>query len=180
VAELLFRIFYTFSVNKKYRYLFERVSFEELIMLVTRYNPSLQMREFRRGFELLNSMLSDISDSRDIDAKFDFSPAINTREGEFAYHIEVDLPGMKKEDINIQIEDSTLIVSGERKVKDEIKEENYYKVESSFGTFSRSFSLPEDIDIENIHAESEDGVLEIVVPKLEKAKIDKVKKVEIK
>jgi len=149
-------------------------------MLITRYNPSFQMREFRRGFDLLNSILSDMNDGKEIDAKYDFSPTINTREGEFAYHIEVDLPGMKKEDINIQIEDSTLIVSGERKVKDEIREENYYKIESSFGTFSRSFSLPEDVDIENIHAESQDGVLEIIVPKLEKAKIDKVKKVEIK
>jgi HSP20 family protein len=149
-------------------------------MLVTRYNPSFQMREFRRGFDLLNSMLNDISESRVTDFKEDFSPAINTREGEYAYHIEVDLPGMKKEDINIQIEDSTLVVSGERKIKKEMKEENYYKIESSFGTFSRSFSLPEDVDVENIHAESEDGVLEIVVPKLEKAKIDKVKKIEIK
>jgi len=149
-------------------------------MLVTRYNPSFQMREFRRGFDLLNTMLNDISESRVTDFKEDFSPAINTREGEYAYHIEVDLPGMKKEDINIQIEDSTLVVSGERKIKKEMKEENYYKIESSFGTFSRSFSLPEDVDVENIHAESEDGVLEIVVPKLEKAKIDKVKKIEIK
>jgi len=149
-------------------------------MLVTRYNPSFQMREFRRGFDLLNSMLSDMNDVKNIDTKYDFSPTINTREGEFAYHIEVDLPGMKKEDINIQIEDSTLIVSGERKVKEEMKEENYYKIESSFGTFSRSFTLPEDVDMENVHAESQDGVLEIVVPKLEKAKLEKVKKVEIK
>jgi HSP20 family protein len=72
------------------------------------------------------------------------------------------------------------VVSGERKVKSEVKEENYYKIESSFGQFSRSFSLPEEIDVENIHAESENGVLEIVLPKLEKAKIDKVKKIEIK
>jgi HSP20 family protein len=91
----------------------------------------------------------------------------------------VDLPGMKKEDINIQIEDNKLLISGERKVKEEIKEENYYKVESSFGTFSRSFSLPEDIDIENIHAESRNGVLEIVVPKVEVQKVDKTKKIAI-
>jgi len=73
-----------------------------------------------------------------------------------------------------------LIISGERKIKDEIKEENYYKIESRYGSFSRSFSLPEEADIENIHAESNDGVLEIVVPKLESAKVDKVKKISIK
>jgi len=149
-------------------------------MLVTRYNPHRQMREFRRGFDILNSMLDDFSASNKESFKADFTPAINTREGEFAYHVEVDLPGMKKEDISIQVEDNTLVISGERKVKDEIKEENYYKIESSFGTFSRSFSLPEEADIENIHAESKDGVLEVVVPKLETAKVDKVKKVEIK
>ncbi len=149
-------------------------------MLVTRYNPNTQVREFRRGFDLLNSMLNDMTEKNHSALTDDFSPAINTREGEFAYHIEVDLPGMKKEDINIQIEDSTLVISGERKVKDEIKEDNYYKIESSFGSFSRSFTLPEEADIENIHAESEDGVLEVIVPKLESAKVDKVKKIDIK
>ena len=149
-------------------------------MLVTRYNPYNQMREFRRGFDLLNSMLDDISKESEVVAKVDFTPTINTREGEFAYHVEVDLPGVKKEDINIQIEDNTLVISGERKVKEEIKEKDYYRVESAFGSFSRSFTLPEDVDIENIHAESSDGVLEVVVPKLEKPQVDKVKKVEIK
>lgn len=149
-------------------------------MLITRYNPNNQMREFRRGFDLLNSMLDSMNEQKPSVIKNDFTPTVNTREGEFAYHVEVDLPGVKKEDINVQVEDSTLVVSGERKVKEEIKEENYYKVESSFGSFSRSFSLPEEADVENIHAESEDGVLEVIVPKLQTAKVDKVKKVEIK
>ena len=149
-------------------------------MLVTRYNPNIHTREFRRGFNLLNSMLDSMHEQEVHVSKDDFYPTINTREGEFAYHIEVDLPGVKKENISIKIEDTTLTVSGERKVKEEIKEENYYKIESSFGSFSRSFSLPEEADIENIHAETQDGVLEIVVPKLESAKVDKIKKVEVK
>jgi len=148
-------------------------------MLVTRYNPGFQMREFKRSFDLLNSMINDFTSDTQNDLNTDFTPTINTREGEFAYHVEVDLPGMKKEDINIQVEDNTLIISGERKIKDEIKKENYYKIESSFGTFSRSFSLPDDADVENIHANSQDGVLEVVVPKLEVQKVDKVKKIAI-
>ena len=148
-------------------------------MLVTRYNPNNQMREFRRSFDLFNSMFNNFQDEKVSSVSDDFSPTINTREGEYAYHIEVDLPGVKKEDINIQVEDNVLVVSGERKVKKEIKEENYYKIESSFGSFSRSFSLPEEVDVENIHAESEDGVLEVTVPKLESAKVDKVKKIKI-
>jgi len=153
---------------------------KEFMMLVTRYNPNNQMREFKRTFDLFNSMFNEISNSTAESVNNDFVPAINTREGEYAYHVEVDLPGVDKDDIEIKVEDNTLIISGERKVKEEIKEENYYKVESRFGSFSRSFSLPEDVDVENIHAESTDGVLEVVVPKLESAKIDKVKKIEIK
>jgi HSP20 family protein len=149
-------------------------------MLVTRYNPDINMREFRRGFKLLNSMLDDVNGYKTLSNTDKFTPSINTREGEFAYHIEVDLPGVSKEDIDVQVEDGSLVISGERKINSEIKEQNYYKVESSFGSFSRSFSLPEEADVENIHAESKDGVLEVIVPKLESAKVDKVKKVEIK
>ena len=149
-------------------------------MLVTRYNPYGQMREFRKGFNLLNTMLDEIQDEKNSTFKDNFSPTVNTREGEFAYHVEVDLPGIKKEDVDIKIEDNTLLISGERKVKSEVKEEDYYKVESSFGTFSRSFSLPNEIDIENIRAESQNGVLEVIIPKLKTAGVDKVKKIEIK
>jgi len=149
-------------------------------MLVTRYNPYGQMREFRKGFNLLNTMLDEIQDEKNSTFKDNFSPTVNTREGEFAYHVEVDLPGIKKEDVDIKIEDNTLLISGERKVKSEVKEEDYYKVESSFGTFSRSFSLPNEIDVENIRAESENGVLEVIIPKLKTAEVDKVKKIEIK
>lgn len=150
-------------------------------MFVTRYNPNRNMREFRRGFDVLNSMLDDYTIAgKENSFHTDFIPAINTREGEFAYHVEVDLPGIKKEEINISIEENKLIISGERRVKEEIKEENYYKIESNFGSFSRSFSLPEEADIENIHAESQDGVLEVIVPKLEKPSEDKVKNITVK
>ncbi len=148
-------------------------------MYVTRYNPRRELRDFRRGFDMLNSMLDEMSISRKEEHIYDFTPSINTREGEYAYHVELDLPGMSKEDIEIKLEDNTLIISGERKMKEEMKEENYYKIESSYGKFSRSFTLPDEVDTENIHAESVDGVLEVVVPKLEKALVDKVKKIEI-
>jgi len=148
-------------------------------MLITKYNPNIQMREFRKGFDMLNAMLDEFTPISKNDFNTNFTPAINTREGEFAYHLEIDLPGITKKDINIQIEDNTLVISGKRKIKKEIKKENYYKIESNFGTFSRSFSLPDDTDIENIHAESTDGVLEIVIPKLKVQKIEKTKKINI-
>jgi HSP20 family protein len=91
----------------------------------------------------------------------------------------VDLPGMSKDEINIHIDNNILTISGERKTKEETKKDDYYKIESSFGKFERTLSLPDDVDAENIHAESSDGVLEIVIPKMNR-KIEQVKKIEIK
>ncbi len=148
-------------------------------MFITHYDPRTQSRGLTRGYNLLNSLLDDYQRSYENREQSDFLPAINTREGEFAYHVEADLPGIKKEDISLQVEENTLIISGERKAKEDVKEENYYKIESRFGSFTRSFSLPDDVDIENIHAESVDGVLEITIPKLEN-QVDKVKTITIK
>jgi HSP20 family protein len=110
-----------------------------------------------------------------------FVPVMNTREGEFAYHIDVDLPGVKKEDIKVDIEDNVLKISGERNFKKEVKEEDYYKIETSFGKFQRNFTLPNNVDVENIEAASKDGVLEVIIPKIKvKEKEKEVKKVSVK
>ncbi|WP_368029987.1 Hsp20/alpha crystallin family protein [Arcobacter sp. s6] len=125
-------------------------------MLLTKFDPFKQIKEIEKG-------LYNQSKNEGVNA---FVPVVNTREGEFAYHVDVDLPGVKKEDIKVDINKGILTISGERKVKDEIKEEDYYKVETYFGKFSRSFTLPENTDIENIEASSDNGVLEVIIPKL--------------
>lgn len=149
-------------------------------MLVTRYRPRNQFNDFRRSFDLLNSMLSNIETPSTTEDKYAFTPAVNTREGEYAYHLEVDLPGVKKEDIKVDIEENKIVISGEKKLKEELKEENYYKVESFYGEFKRSFALPEGVDVENIHAESNEGVLEVVIPKLEKNEVEKTTRIKVK
>jgi len=146
-------------------------------MLVTKYNP---YKEARRGFDLLNTLMQTFDPAvREDSAIASFVPRVNTREGEYAYHVELDLPGIRKEDIEITTEDNILTISGERKMKEEVSEDDYYKVESAYGKFSRSFTLPEKIDVENIHAESKDGVLEVIIPKLSEEET-KPKKIEIK
>jgi len=146
-------------------------------MLVTKYNP---YNEARRGFDLLNTLMQTFDPAvREDSAIASFVPRVNTREGEYAYHVELDLPGIRKEDIEITTEDNILTISGERKMKEEVSEDDYYKVESAYGKFSRSFTLPEKIDVENIHAESKDGVLEVIIPKLSEEET-KPKKIEIK
>jgi len=141
-------------------------------MLITPYHPFRDIRDIENR----------LFGSRDIGKKEHnmaaFSPKVNTREGEFAYHVDVDLPGVKKEDINIDVKDNTLLISGERNFKEEVKEEDYYRVETSFGKFSRSFTLPEDVDTENIEASAENGILEVVIPKL--AKKEDVKTITVK
>jgi len=147
-------------------------------MLVKRYNPYSRTGT-RQGVDVLNQLLNQLDEVKEEHFLSTFVPVVNTREGEFAYHVELDLPGIKKEDIEITTEDNVLTISGERKLKDEAKEEDYYRVESVYGKFSRSFTLPEKIDVENIHAESSDGVLEVIIPKLKEADT-KPKKIEIK
>ncbi|HEY9129105.1 MAG TPA: Hsp20/alpha crystallin family protein [Sulfurovum sp.] len=144
-------------------------------MLITKFDP---MREFRN---LEDRMMNSLKLSADVDVTnvTGFTPSVNTREGEYAYHVEVDLPGVKKEDINVDLKDDVLTISGERKTKSEISEKDYYKKECSYGKFQRSFTLPEDTDVENIEANSEDGVLEVVIPKLKKVEKES-KKIEVK
>ncbi|MBN1839714.1 MAG: Hsp20/alpha crystallin family protein [Campylobacterales bacterium] len=143
-------------------------------MLVTRYNPFKELRELEN--RLFHYSPTTQSEEGDISA---FRPSVSTREGEFAYHIEVDLPGVKKEDIHIDLKENQIIISGERSFKEERKENDYYKVESSYGKFQRSFALPENVDAENIEASSENGVLEVVLPKLKVEKAE-VKKIQVK
>ena len=143
--------------------------------MLMRYSP---VQELQKGLEVLNAIMHNLEGTNEERNLVAFVPAVNTREDEKAYYIEVDLPGVKKEDIDITTEDNVLTISGERKVRQEVKEDDYYKVESRYGKFSRSFNLPEDADVEKIEAHAENGVLEIVIPK--KAEVTKVKKIAVK
>lgn len=136
-------------------------------MLLTKFDPFRDITEFEKRFYTPSS-----------EGVSSFTPSVNTREGEFAYHIDADLPGVKKEDIKVDIHKDVLTISGERKTKEEVKEEDYYKVETSFGKFTRSFTLPDSVDAENIDANYEDGVLEVVIPKLKETANKKTIKVK--
>ena len=133
-------------------------------MLLTRFDPFRQMRELEKSFYNYPSN----------EGVSGFIPVVNTREEDSNFHIDVDLPGVKKDDIKVDLEKNVLTISGERKTKEEVKEEDYYKVETSFGKFSRSFTLPDNADVENIEAKSVDGVLELVIPKLDESRSKKV------
>ena len=99
------------------------------------------------------------------------------RHNSVSYDIEIDIPGVKKDDIEIKIEDDYLTVNAVRKTKNEVNEDDYYLCESNFGLISRSFILPKDVDRDNISAHLEDGRLYI---SLEKEEARKAKSISIK
>jgi len=96
---------------------------------------------------------------------FDWSPSVDISETDKEYLIRAALPAVKKEDVKVTYEDGTLTLSGERHKAEQEKGEKFHRVESFYGSFSRSFALPDAIDSEAISAEANDGVLTVHVPK---------------
>jgi HSP20 family protein len=86
------------------------------------------------------------------------------------FKVTLEMPGLKKEDIKVTLEDSTLTISGEKKKETETKEQTYHRVERSFGSFVRTFEMPSIVDAAKINAEFKDGILTVLLPKSEQAK----------
>jgi HSP20 family protein len=97
-------------------------------------------------------------------------PAMDLVESDDHFVLKADLPGLREEDVAIEIQDNTLTISGERKAEHEERQRGWYRVERSFGRFSRSLSLPEGVDADAVNAEFHDGVLEVRIPKPEERK----------
>ena len=107
--------------------------------------------------------------------KFDFSPACNFKESSKDFIVQFDIPGVKKGDVKIEIENNRLTVSGDRSEKKEEKDAKHYLSETYYGSFMRSFNLPTAVDENKVDAHYEDGVLTITVPKLHTSKAKEVK-----
>lgn len=106
-----------------------------------------------------------------------FTPKVDVIETETAYEVQVAVPGLNKEDFKIEINDNYLTVSGERKLSNEKKDKNFHSIETQYGSFSRSFTLPENVDGSKINAKYNNGILELVIPKDEKKVLKQVIKV---
>lgn len=97
------------------------------------------------------------------------SPQMEWQENEKAYLLSFDIPGMKEEDIKIDLKENTLLISAERKQSSEKKEGSFSRSEKFYGVYHRNIDLPRDVDAESVQAEYQNGVLEILIPKTEKA-----------
>lgn len=106
-----------------------------------------------------------------------WSPKVDIAENENEIVLEVDLPGVKPEDFKLSIENYKLTVSGERRFEEERKTENWHRVERSYGGFTRTFSLPNTVHVDEVKADFKDGVLRVSLPKREEVK---ARQIEIK
>lgn len=116
-----------------------------------------------RFSDLMDEFFSDVvQNRRDL-----FVPSIDVSETETQFEVDVYLPGLRKDDIQIEMENGLLTVSGERKMEREEAGRKFHKVENLYGTFRRSLQLPDHIDHDSVHAEFKDGILRISVNKSE-------------
>ena len=107
----------------------------------------------------------------------EWAPLVDITEDEKEYLIKAQLPEVKKDDMKVSVQDGILTIAGERKSEKEERNKKFHRVEWAYGSFSRSFTLPEDADADKVAGDFKDGVLKVHVPKSEKAK---PKKIEVK
>lgn len=122
--------------------------------------------EIEKGVEVVTNKVSETFDN--LASHLPFSNLAKKEDSSF--HLEVDLPGVKKENIEIKIEENVLVVTALRKFKNELTRDNYYVCESSFGKFERRYMLPESVDTDKVDAKLEDGRLVVELQKTKKAK----------
>jgi HSP20 family protein len=142
--------------------------------VLTRWEP---FREFSTLQDRINRVFREsYSGSQDDSlATSSFAPAVDVYEDEHKVNLKIEVPGIDEKDIDVRVENNTLTVHGERKIEKEEKEENYRRVERQYGSFTRTFTLPQTVDTENVSASYDKGVLKITLPKKAEAKPKQIK-----
>ncbi|MBZ5607881.1 MAG: Hsp20/alpha crystallin family protein [Acidobacteriia bacterium] len=137
-------------------------------MPIVKYNPFAGFEDFPTGLRVfedtVNRLLSDQGSARP------WAPAVDILETENELVLKADIPGVEMKDVDIQIENGTLTLKGERKFERDEKNKGFHRMERSYGSFVRYFTLPETVDTEHVHAEYNGGVLTVTLPKKEIAK----------
>ncbi len=129
-------------------------------MRLVRYNPLNEMSVFRNAFD--DFFTDSACKTKETKAWY---PAVDIKSNEDTVELSVELPGMNKEGIGVNIEDKVLTISGERTLADEEKKENYYRRERRYGKFKRAFTLSDDILTDEVTADYVDGVLKVTLKK---------------
>ncbi|MCP4152959.1 MAG: Hsp20/alpha crystallin family protein [bacterium] len=148
-------------------------------MNVVRYKPWKPFGDFVSMHNSLNRFFGDGFDKhfdRGADTIATRYPTTDIYETTDDYIVKLEVPGLSKDDISVELNNDTLTVKGERKEEKELNEESYHRLESFSGTFSRSFTLPKNVDAQKISADMKDGILNL---KIAKAEIEKIKSIPI-
>ena len=143
--------------------------------VLTRFEP---FREFSTLQDRINRVFRDSYSNAGQDESLttsSFAPAVDVYEDEHKVSLKIEVPGIDEKDIDVRVENNTLTVHGERKIEKEEKEENYRRVERQYGSFTRTFTLPQTVDSENVSANYDKGVLKITLPKKAEAKPKQIK-----
>ncbi len=135
-------------------------------MSLIKYNPRT-LRTFTTN-NLFDDLFNDRFFNSDVTVGKSFTPQVDISETDKAFELSFAVPGIKKDEIKIDLNEGQLIVSGERKFEEKKEEKNFHSVETRYGSFSRSFHLPDNIDADKVEAKYEDGLLNITIPKDEK------------
>ena len=139
---------------------------------LTRWSPLKELEDMEKRLSTIfgRSPMATDGEKKEAISVTEWSPLVDISEDEKEYVVKAEIPEMKKEDIKINVHDDVLTVSGERKYEKEEKGKKYHRVERAYGSFMRSFALPENADGSKISAEYKDGVLKVHLPKSEQAK----------
>ncbi len=144
-------------------------------MTLVKYNPSRELSLWNRRFgNFLDDPIFRPFFGTTTERSTSWQPVVDIFEEGDHIVLTADLPGVKKEDLSIDIENRVLTLKGKREYRTKVKEKHFYRRERSFGSFQRAFSLPADIKTEEINAEFKDGILRIDIPKPEKEKSKQV------
>lgn len=145
-------------------------------MSLVRFNPARDLlnveREFNRLFRSFENRFG-LSSRRDIEEEYEnalWTPLADISEDKNNYTIQLDLPGVKKEDLKLSCSDGNISISGERKEEKVSDTTKYHRVERNYGKYFRTFSLPQNIQQDKINAEFKDGQLKITIPKKDEAR----------
>ena len=146
-------------------------------MAIVRWNPVRDVLGLQNEMNFLFGDFFGVDKRGDETNFIRWAPRVDIVEVNGTYELTADLPGLKKDDIKIEIHDNVLTLRGEKKLEEEKKDKNYRLCERYFGEFVRTFTLPENVNKDGIEAEFKDGVLTVAIPKVEKAK---PKQIEVK
>ncbi len=149
----------------------EMVPFDEAFRPLSRWVDSFFDESFLRPFSPFNRSLLGMRTS----LLEEVSPLVDIYEDAGDIVLKAELPGMKKEDIDVTLSEDCITISGEKKKEEEVKKKDYYKWERSYGSFSRSFDLPGAVQSDKVKSTFKDGVLEVRIPKSEEIKSKEVK-----